>query len=186
MRVLALTDAARTIGADERTLRRAVALGTVRFHEESPRRRSLERQEVEYLSGHWSLLAALRAALRTEPNVRLAVVYGSAARGDDTPGSDVDLLVSLQKDAPDAAVRLAVRLESALGREVDVARLNRVARTAPLLLLQALDEGRVVVDRDHEWPLLQAHRGAVARRAKRARTARRQRAAAAVRELIES
>lgn len=186
MHMIGLTEAARTLGADERTLRRAVALGAVRYHEESPRRRSLERREVAYLSEHWPLLSGLRAALRTEPNVRLAVVYGSAARGDDTPESDVDLLVSLQKDAPDAAVRLAVRLESALGREVDVARLNRVSRTAPLLLLQALDEGRVVIDRDHEWSLLQARRSAVARRAKRARAARRQRAAAAVRELAES
>jgi predicted nucleotidyltransferase len=118
--------------------------------------------------------------------MRLAVVYGSAARGDDTPESDVDLLVSLQKDASDAAVRLAVRLESTLGRAVDVARLDRVSRTAPLLLLQALDEGRVVIDRDHEWPLLQARRGAIARSAKRSHAAQLKRAAAAVRELTES
>ena len=49
----------------------------------------------------WSLLSALRRALRTEPNVRLAVVYGSFARGDDVSDSDLDLLVSLREDQSD-------------------------------------------------------------------------------------
>jgi hypothetical protein len=39
------------------------------------------------------------------------------------------------------------RIERAVGRHVDVARLNRVQATAPLLLLlRALDEGRVAGD----------------------------------------
>jgi len=71
------------------------------------------------------------------------VLYGSLARGDEDAGSDLDLLVSLAEDRPLAAVKLAVLLERTLGRDVDVARLNRVKDTAPLLLLQALDEGRV-------------------------------------------
>jgi predicted nucleotidyltransferase len=129
--------------------------------------------------------SGLRAALRTERNVRLAVVYGSVARGDDMADSDVDVLVALAKDAPDAGVRLAVRLERKLGRQVDVARLERVAQRAPLFLLQVLEEGRVVVDRDGQWPALLDRRATVARRAKRARTALRKRAAAAVRALAE-
>lgn len=51
-------------------------------------------------------------------NVR---VFGSAARGDDTSGSDIDLLVAL---APDATVfdlaELAVELEEMTGLHVDV------------------------------------------------------------------
>lgn len=80
--------------------------------------------------------------------MRPAVVYGSVARGEDTPQSDLDVLVSFAEDRPDAAVKLAVRLEGALGRRVDVARLDRVQDTAPLLLLRAVDDGRVALDRD--------------------------------------
>jgi predicted nucleotidyltransferase len=129
-------------------------------------------------------LATLQRALRTEPNVRLAVLFGSIARGDDTPPSDLDLLVSLREDRADAAVKLAVRIERAVGRHVDVARLNRVQATAPLLLLRALDEGRIVLDRDREWPTLKANRSEIARRAPRAHEARRQRARASIRELL--
>jgi hypothetical protein len=77
-----------------------------------------------------------------------------------------------------------VRLERGVGREVDVARLNRVDGDAPLLLLTAIDEGRVVIDRDREWAGLQARRSGVARRASRAHEARRRRARASVRELL--
>jgi len=130
------------------------------------------------------LVADLRRALRTEPNVRLAVLYGSLARGDEDAGSDLDLLVSLAEDRPLAAVKLAVLLERTLGRDVDVARLNRVKDTAPLLLLQALDEGRVVLDRDHQWEQLRAQRPDIARRARRSHAARLRRARASIDELV--
>jgi predicted nucleotidyltransferase len=179
-----LTDLARELGADERTLRRAVADGMVRCERLGPRRRRVSEDERRYAVGHWPLLAELRRALRTEPNVRLAVVYGSVARGDDTPDSDVDILVSLAEDRPDAGVKLAVRLERALGREVDVARLDRVRNTAPLLLLRAVDEGRVVIDRDGQWEQLRERRGDIARRSRRAHAARRLRTRASIRELL--
>ena len=181
--MMALSQAAHTIGADERTFRRAAALGTVRCHRASPRRQQLDDSEVAYLAEHWGLLSELRRALRTEPNVRLAVLYGSAARGDDRSDSDADVLVSLTTDRPDAAVRLAVRLERALSRPVDIARVNRIEDEAPLLLLQAIDEGRLVVDRDGEWPELCAHRDAIARDAARSRIANRRAATVALRQL---
>jgi predicted nucleotidyltransferase len=108
----------------------------------------------------------LLRTLRTEPNVRLAVLYGSAARGDDHAGSDVDLLVAFRNDTPAAAGTLVVRLERALGREVDVARLAPVSANAPLLLLDALDEGRVLIDRDDLWHELTQRRAAIAKAAK--------------------
>jgi predicted nucleotidyltransferase len=138
---------------------------------------------AEYMVDHWPLLAKLRWALRPETNVRLAVIYGSIARGDEEPDSDLDLLVSLGEDHPDAAVRLAVHLERALGREVDVARLNRIQNSAPLLLLQAIDEGRVVLDRDRQWEPLCAQRANIARCARHSHTARRRRARASVGEI---
>lgn len=178
-----LMELAGELGADERTLRRAVADGMIRCERLGPRRRRVDEDERRYMVGHWPLLAKLRQALRTERNVRLAVVYGSVARGEDTQGSDLDVLVSLAEDRPDAAVKLAVRLEGVLGRGVDVARLGRVRETAPLLLLRAVDEGRVVLDRDGEWVPLRERRRELARRAGRAHRARRRRARASVREL---
>ena len=181
-----LRELARELGADERTLRRAAADGLVRCERLGPRRRSVTADERRYAIDHWPLLSALRRALRTEPNVRLAVLYGSLARGEDTEASDLDLLVSLAEDRPDAAVKLAVRLERAIGRNVDVARLNRVERSAPLLLVRALEEGRVVLDRDGQWPRLLARRGEIARRASRAHDARLARARASVHEFVHA
>jgi predicted nucleotidyltransferase len=179
-----LAGLASELDSDERTLRRAVADGTIRCERLSPRRRRVSEEERLYAVGHWPMLAKLRQALRTERNVRLAVVYGSVARGEDTAQSDLDVLVSFAEDRPDAAVKLAVRLEGALGRRVDVARLDRVQDTAPLLLLRAVDEGRVIFDRDDQWVALRERRGELARRARRAHAARRRRARASVRELL--
>jgi predicted nucleotidyltransferase len=182
--MLELAELAEELGVDPRTLRRAAADGTIHVERLSARRQRVSDVERRYMAEHWQSLSMLRGALRTEPNVRLAVLYGSVARGDDTTDSDLDLLVSLTEDRPDSAVKLAVRLERAVGREVDVARLNRVNDDAPLLLLRAIDEGRVVIDRDREWAGLQARRSGVARRASRAHEARRRRARASVRELL--
>jgi predicted nucleotidyltransferase len=179
-----LQELAFELGVAERTLRRAVSDGLVRSETAGRRPRSITADECRYAIDHWPLLGALRRALRTEPNVRLAALYGSVARGEDTDASDVDLLVSLAEDRPDAAVKLAVRLEHALGRKVDVARLNRVERGAPLLLLQALQEGRVVMDRDTQWPQLVVRRNHISRRAARAHDARLARARASVDELV--
>jgi predicted nucleotidyltransferase len=48
-------------------------------------------------------------------------VFGSVARGDDRPGSDIDFLVTLEpgRTLLDLA-RLEERLEALLGRRVDV------------------------------------------------------------------
>ena len=182
--VLELADLARELDVDPRTLRRAAADGTVVCERVSARRQLVSEEEWRYALEHWPLLSMLRRALRTEPNVRLAVLYGSAARGDDVTDSDVDLLVSLREDHADAAVKLAVRLERVLSREVDVARLGRVQSTAPLLLLRVIDEGRVLLDRDHEWDVLKARRGEVALSARQTHVARRRRARVSVRELL--
>jgi len=179
-----LSELARELRVDARTLRRAAADGTIRCERVSARRQRVSDDERLYAAGHWPLLSALRRALRTEPNVRLAVLYGSVARGDDSDDSDLDLLVSLAEDRPDAAVKLAVRLERAVGRAVDVARLNRVEHTAPLLLVRAIDEGRVLLDRDGQWAALKARRSQILRRALRAHEARRRRARASIRELL--
>jgi predicted nucleotidyltransferase len=182
--VIALADLAREVGADARTMRRAAADGTIRPERAGPRRQNVGLQEYGYAVTHWPLLASLRKLLRTEPNVRLAVLYGSTARGEDTPPSDIDLLVSFRDDRPEAAVKLAVRLERGLERKVDIARLDRVRETGPLLLLQVIDEGRALLDRDGLWRELQTQRDQIELQANRAHEAQRERARVSVKELL--
>jgi predicted nucleotidyltransferase len=162
-----LQELAADLDVEERTLRRAVSQGTLRATRSGPRRLRLASGEREYLRAHWPLLSGLRRALRTEQNVRLAVLYGSLARGDEDAGSDLDLLISFAEDRPSAGVELAVRLERAHDRRVDIADLKRIEARAPLLLDRVLDEGRVLVDRDGQWRLLWEHRSAIRGRASR-------------------
>jgi len=154
------------LGVDERTLRRAAAQGVLRSHRPGPRRLRLAPGEREYLRGHWDLLAELRKALRTRREVRLAVLYGSLARGDEDERSDLDLLVSIS-DGWHGLATVAARLRGVTGRDVDFARLDRI-EPSPLLLERILDEGRVLVDRDGEWEGLLERKRAVRERARRA------------------
>jgi predicted nucleotidyltransferase len=169
--VSAVGDLAEELGAPERTLRRAVAIGAIRSRRLSERRLRLADGEVQYLRAHWDLLADLRGALRTEPKVRVAILAGSLARGEGHGLSDIDLVVDLDSERTLDRMRLAMRLGEKLDREVDVASLDRV-EADPLSLLQILDEGRVIVDRDRVWPQLRGQRSAVHKRA--ARSYRRQ------------
>lgn len=173
---------ARDLGADERTLRRAVSQGTLRARRPGPRRLRLESGEDDYLRTHWQLLADLRRSLRVERAVRLAVLYGSLARGDEDEDSDLDLLVSLAGDAPG----LRLRLQKVTGRRVDVARLERVEVGAPLLLDRVLDEGRVLVDRDCQWLQLREHRRAIRARARRFHRRQMAVASRAIAEIVDA
>src|SRR6185312_12419372 len=108
----------------------------------------------------------LRAALRTEPNVRFALLFGSTARGDDHEDSDVDLMVVLRDSSPTRRLRLEMRLEEALGRKVDVLTLEAAERNSTLFAM-AVEEGRVLVDRMDLWPKLSGEAGKLERRARR-------------------
>ena len=152
------------VGVNERTLRRAFNEGTIRGIRLSPRRLKLPVAEKEYLLDHWALLSHLRQVLRTEPNIRFAVLFGSTARGDDTEESDVDLLVDARTPAAFDPFHLAVKAEDALGRKVDVIALGN-AHSSPLFLAEAAREGRVIVDRENRWPGFSGERKRFERRA---------------------
>ena len=52
---------------------------------------------------------------------RSVAIFGSVARGDERPGSDIDFLVELEPDArPIEILSIGVELEEALGVKVDV------------------------------------------------------------------
>jgi predicted nucleotidyltransferase len=162
-------DSLRRVAAElaipERTLRRAASEGLVRGERVSPRRFQITFPEEAYLRGHWGLLRALRAALRTEPNVRLAVLFGSTAAGSDDDSSDLDVLVALHDPGVGRLGALAGRLSRRLGRDVQLVRLSE-AETSPLLMVDVIEQGRVLVDRDGGWSGLQQAAVAWRRRAR--------------------
>jgi predicted nucleotidyltransferase len=52
---------------------------------------------------------------------RSVAIFGSVARGDEQPGSDIDFLVELEPDArPLEVLSIGVELEEVLGVKVDV------------------------------------------------------------------
>lgn len=175
---------ARRLGADERTLRRAVEQGLVRADRTSPRRIQIAPEEERYLGDNWRLLWQLRSALRTEPNVRTAVLFGSAARGDQGPASDVDLLVELGDESWERRRHLNRRLEQAIQRPVELVLISRVKPGNAGLLTAALREGRVLVDRDGEWQPLKRDESRWAAAAHREERRQRQNARAALDELL--
>ncbi|HEX7186424.1 MAG TPA: nucleotidyltransferase domain-containing protein [Thermoanaerobaculia bacterium] len=73
-------------------------------------------------------------------------LFGSEAQGTTHPESDVDL-AALFRQRPDALDVLGARgdLEEILGREVDLVDLDRAS---PILAMQVLQHGRLLVDRD--------------------------------------
>jgi predicted nucleotidyltransferase len=178
-----IQELAADLEAHERTLRRAMSQGVLRAGRPGPRRLWLAPGEREYLRTYWPLLAVLRQALRTEHRVRLAVLYGSLARGDADEGSDLDLLVSFVDDRLSAGYELAVRLQRVTARRVDVARLERIEAKAPLLLDRVLDEGRVLIDRDEQWSRLRERHPVIVARARRAHNRHMADAALAIKEL---
>ena len=153
------------LGVDERTLRRAAGLGTLRAERPSPRKLKIAPGEVGYLRRRWPLLAALRGALRTEPNVAFALLFGSAARGDDGADSDLDLIVALRDPSLDGMVELQDRLERRLGREVDLLSVE-AASSNDLLISMAVEDGPGPgrPDRSLARPQVRTGRPAAARR----------------------
>jgi len=155
---LQLAGLAREVGVHERTLRRAVGSGLIRAQRPSSRRLSLSEQEMTWVRSHWRLVGQLLAALRTEPNVELGVLFGSVARGAEVKGvSDIDLLVELRRQSPGAIEALRQRLGERLHVSVELVPLQAVLRD-PGVLSEVLRDGRPLVDRAGLWPALQARR----------------------------
>lgn len=162
---LLLEELASEVGVHERTLRRAVESGLIHALRTSPRRLALTDSEREWVRSHWALIGRLRAVLRTEPNVALAVLFGSMARGDDVPGnSDVDLLVALRSVSPGALAALHARLTERLRQEMQLVSLD-TARHDPRLMSEILRDGRPLVDRGGVWMQLQEQSGQTLREA---------------------
>jgi predicted nucleotidyltransferase len=161
-----LPEVASELGTTDRTLRRAVADGLIRGRRVSPRKFDMPLSERQYLYENWPVLRELREALRTEPSVRAAILFGSCARGEQHEGSDVDILVDRPSGRELRAI--AERLAERVGRPVQLIALDD-AEHAPLLLSEVLRDGRVLVDRNGTWSRLLSARSKVERQAARER-----------------
>jgi predicted nucleotidyltransferase len=161
-----LDDLARELGLSARTLRRAVASGAIRAERPSPRRLRLSEDERDWVLRHWPTVARLREELRTEPAVRLAVLFGSGARGREHQRSDLDLLVEVDAPSPGRLAELEERLSSAAGRKVQLVSTHD-AQSSPGLLADVLRDGRVLADRDGLWARLKRQEPAIRRAAER-------------------
>jgi predicted nucleotidyltransferase len=154
---------------NERTLRRALNDGCLRASRRPPRSGELSLTERRYIRHAWPLISALRQALRTEQNVRFALLFGSTARGTDTNQSDVDVLVVLRDSSLDRVVDLEAKLTTASGRRVEIVRLAD-AELQPSFLADATNDGRVLVDRDGVWANLRGRASRLARQARMQRS----------------
>ncbi len=180
----ALSFVAKEVGVNERTLRRAVNEGALRATRPSPRKLELPFAEDRYARAHWPLIAKLRETLRTEHNVRFAMLFGSTARGDDTEASDVDVIADPRDSDFIGTIRLAVKLERATGRSVDVVRLKD-AEADPTFLAMAIEDGRVLVDRENLWPELLQREPDLRRRGRRRDLRRKRQALASIDRFLE-
>ncbi len=91
---------------------------------------------------------ALRSALIDDRRVAYALLFGSAARGQSTPFSDVDVAVASRKGVRLEAGEIGeitARLEQAVGQRVDLVLLDEAS--APLAY-RVFREGRLLVEND--------------------------------------
>jgi predicted nucleotidyltransferase len=153
------------VKVNERTLRRAINEGSLRAIRPSPRTLQLSVSERRYVRRAWPLISALRRSLRTEHNVRFALLFGSAARGTDTTLSDIDVVVVMRDASLDRVVDLEAKLTAATGRRVDIVRLEDAERQ-PSFLADITAAGRVLVDRDRVWPHLRSRESGLRREAR--------------------
>ena len=84
------------------------------------------------------LVDRLRSSIASLPAVRLAVLFGSTARGEARPRSDVDLGVLLDPDTRDVRLHVGAELGRAAEREVDLIFLGEAP---PLLRFEISRDG---------------------------------------------
>jgi predicted nucleotidyltransferase len=114
---------------------------TLRYDQEASRTRMAARTQCEEKSIFVTRLEAVLPLLRERFGVTKIGIFGSTARGDDRPESDVDVLVELSPDHLTFRnfMALADFLEELYGRKVD---LLTVGGLDPLI--QQDVEGEVV------------------------------------------
>lgn len=97
-------------------------------------------------STFWRQLAEI---LEKFPEVELAAVFGSAARGTMSADSDVDIAVRLTQDTPEVRRSIGNEIGRATQRDVDLLPLDA---SPPQLRFEIAREGIALVERQsHAW-----------------------------------
>lgn len=100
-------------------------------------------------------LEVLRRTLAARPAVRLAVHFGSTARGRGRPGSDLDVGVLLDEDGGTTLWEIEKALAAAIRQPIDLVDLRRAP---PLLRFQIARDGRALVERrEGDWKRFKYH-----------------------------
>ncbi|MEE8303070.1 MAG: nucleotidyltransferase domain-containing protein [Candidatus Tectomicrobia bacterium] len=90
--------------------------------------------------------AALRNVLGQYPQIKIAYVFGSAARDRVTETSDIDVAVAADtRLSLDTRLELAAQFSQAVRRDVDLIDLQNVSG---IILQQSLCRGEVVLQQD--------------------------------------
>jgi predicted nucleotidyltransferase len=92
-----------------------------------------------------ALLERLKHQADKWPELKLAVLFGSTARGDDRPGSDVDLGLLLEPYSPALRFEAEAQLGRAARRPVHVILLDEAP---PLLRFEIAREGVPLLERE--------------------------------------
>lgn len=90
------------------------------------------------------LVASLRTVLTRHPEIRLALLFGSRARGVAGPEADLDVAVELERGEELDRLGLLAELSSATGLDVDVVDVT-AGRRVGYPLLAALVRDAIVV-----------------------------------------
>lgn len=95
-------------------------------------------------------LTAIREALTTRSDIRLAVVFGSVASGEAGPASDLDVAVAGESQPLSAETKrqLIEKLAATTGRPVDLVDL---ATAGEPLLGQIIDHGYRLIGSDSDY-----------------------------------
>jgi predicted nucleotidyltransferase len=102
-----------------------------------------------------TLRDTIRAVVDHMPDLTLAVLFGSAARGSAASGSDVDVGVLYRGEVTaDSLSSLFVILERATGRRIDLVPLNTAP---PLLRFEVARDGVLLLERaPNAWSTFRA------------------------------
>jgi predicted nucleotidyltransferase len=96
------------------------------------------------------MLETLQRVLAGDPRIAYALVFGSSARGEAGPHSDLDVAVGLvgneRLDALELGA-LTAKLEDAAGRPVDLVLLDEAP---PGLAYRIFRDGRPILERDRD------------------------------------
>jgi predicted nucleotidyltransferase len=91
------------------------------------------------------MIAAITAHLEKRADLRLAILFGSAARKKLHKRSDIDLAVALTESTPEKLGTLREELAALTHREVDLLDLTGLHG---FILKEVLTQGTVIVKRD--------------------------------------